>query len=160
MPYESTIVVSIPDQGTYQDIKEHITATNESTEMEPDRWSICVTSEKNNSWGFIYYTHPSPTFLDNINKSWSKRFPGCAIERVHRITQPQFFEVLANETESGMIGIGMVQHLIDLSSKGVTTTGMIDWMNDVHKDAGMILTKLQKIRGAPYEPGKNAETYP
>lgn len=160
MPYESTIVVSIPDQGSYQDIKEHIAACQSLHGMEPIRWSICVTSEENSSWGFIYYSHPSPGILDRINYSWNQRFPECAIERVHRITQPKFFEELMDKTESGMIGIGMVQHLMDLSSKGVTTTGMIDWMQDVRKDSLMILGHLQKIREAPYEPGKGAEAYP
>ena len=160
MPYESTIVVSIPDQGSYQDIKEHISACNSLHGMEPDRWSICVTSEEGSSWGFVYYTHPSPAFLDRINYSWQQRFPDCAIERVHRITQPKFFENLMEKTESGLIGIGMVQHLADMSSKGVTTTGMIDWMQDVRKDSLMIIGHLQKVREAPYEPGKSAETYP
>jgi hypothetical protein len=160
MPYESTIVVSIPDQGSYQDIKEHISATTSLHGLEPDRWSICVTSETNSSWGFIYYTHPSPAVLDRMNFSWNQRFPECAIERVHRITQPKFFEDMVNKTQSGMIGIGMVQHLIDLSSKGVTTAGMIDWMQDVRRDSLMILGTLQKVREAPYEPGKNTEAYP
>ena len=160
MPYESTIVLTIPDHGSYQEIKEHITHVTSLHGKEPDRWSITVSSDENTSWGFIYYAHPSPAFLDKINWSWSQRFPDSAIERVHRISDPKFFENLCNKTKSGLIGIGMCQHLIDLSERGVTTTGMIEWMNEVRKDSILILSDLQRIREAPYEPGQGAETYP
>lgn len=160
MPYESTIVVSIPDQGSYQDIKEHISACTSLHGMEPDKWSICVTSEKNSSWGFIYYTHPSPAILDRINYSWHQRFPECSVERVHRITQPKFFEDLAESTKSGSVGIRMVDQLVSLTCRGVTTTGMIEWMKEVKHDSDMILSKLNQVRQAPYEPGKDVEAYP
>jgi hypothetical protein len=160
MPYESTIVVSIPDQGSYQDIKEHISACTSLHGMEPDRWSICVTSEENSSWAFVYYSHPSPGILDLINNSWRMKFPDCAIERVHRITNGKFFSDLARETKSGLVGGGMVHQLMELSQKGVTTMGMIDWMQDVKTDSEMILSSLKKIREAPDEPGKDVEAYP
>lgn len=160
MPYESTIVVSIPDQGSYQDIKEHIAACTSLHGMEPDRWSISVTSEENSSWGFIYYTHPSPAILDRINQSWQQRFEDCAFERVHRITQPKFFEQLAEETKSGSIGVKIVDQLVSLACRGVTTTGMIEWMKEVREDSDMILKSLKEVRQAPYEPGRDAETYP
>lgn len=160
MPYESTIVISIPAHGSYQEIKDHINACNSLHGMEPDRWSICVTSEENSSWAFIYYTHPSPGILDRINTSWEQRFPDCAIERVHRITQQKFFDYLLSKTKCGMVGAGMIHELTELSAKGVTTTGMIDWMKEVNRDSEMILNCLQKIRESPYEPGKGVEAYP
>ena len=160
MPYESTIVVTIPEDGTFLEIKQHIAAVTNEYQMDPDKWSITVTSDPHNSWGFIYYEHPSPLFLDKINLSWKQRFPNSSIERIHRISQPKFFEDIANKTTSGMIGIGMVQHLIDLSAKGVSTNGMIDWMQDVGRDSLLIIDCLQKVRGSPYEPGKDTSAYP
>ena len=160
MPYESTIVLSIPETGSYQDIKEHIASVTSMFGMEPDKWSIVVTSEENSSWAYVYYTHPSPAILDRINHAWTTRFSECSIERVHRISNPKFFEDLCNKTKSGLIGIGMVQHLMSLSERGVTTTGMIEWMNDVRRDSISILSDLQRIRESPYEPGKGSETYP
>jgi len=160
MPYESTIVVSIPDQGTYQEIKEHIAACASIHDLAPDRWSICVTSQPNSSWGFIYYSHPSPSMLDQVNYSWQQRFENCAIERIHRITQAKFFETLAKNTKSGFIGIDMVDHLMELSNKGVTTNGMIEWMHEVRRDAIMMIGALQQAREAPYEPGKDSASYP
>lgn len=160
MPYESTIVISIPAQGSYQEIKDHIGACTKLHGMEPDKWSICVTSEENSSWAFVYYTHPSPAFLDRINSSWQQRFHDCAIERVHRITSDQFFDDLARSTRSGLVGLGIVHELVELSKKGVTTTGMIEYMKEVRSDAEMIMDKLSHVRQAPYEPGKGIETYP
>lgn len=160
MPYESTIVISIPAHGSYQEIKDHIGACTSLHGMEPDRWSICVTSEENSSWAFVYYTHPSPAFLDRINESWEQRFKDCDIERVHRITSEQFFDDLARSTTCGMVGLGIVHELVELSKKGVTTTGMIEYMKDVKKDVDLIANRLTNVRQAPYEPGKGTETYP
>jgi preprotein translocase subunit Sec63 len=128
--------------------------------MEPDRWSICISSEENSSWAFVYYTHPSPAFLDRINASWKMKFEDCNVERVHRITSDQFFSNLANSTRSGMVGLGIVHELVELSKKGVTTTGMIEYMKEVRLDAEMVMDRLSDVRQAPYEPGKDVEAYP
>lgn len=160
MPYESTIVISIPDHGSLQDIKGHISACTSLHGMEPDRWSICISSEENSSWAFVYYTHPSPAFLDKINTSWKMKFSECNIERVHRITSDQFFDDLARSTRSGMVGLGIVHELVELSKKGVTTTGMIEYMKEVKQDAEMVMDQLSHVRQAPYEPGKGVESYP
>jgi hypothetical protein len=160
MPYESTIVISIPDHGSLQEIKGHISACTSLHGMEPDRWSICISSEENSSWAFVYYTHPSPAFLDRINASWKMKFEDCNVERVHRITSDQFFSNLANSTRSGMVGLGIVHELVELSKKGVTTTGMIEYMKEVRLDAEMVMDRLSDVRQAPYEPGKDVEAYP
>jgi len=88
------------------------------------------------------------------------KFEDCNVERVHRITSDQFFSNLANSTRSGMVGLGIVHELVELSKKGVTTTGMIEYMKEVRLDAEMVMDRLSDVRQAPYEPGKDVEAYP
>jgi hypothetical protein len=122
MPYESTIVLSIPETGSSQDIKEHIASVTSMFGMEPDKWSIVRgAAKRTTSWAYVYYTHTV------ARRSWTGSItpgpPGCqqrcSIERVHRISNPKFFEDLCNKTKSGLIGIGVVQHLMSaLGTRG------------------------------------------
>ena len=160
MPYEATIVITIPEQATYPQIKEAIRVATETFKMDPDSWSIQVSSEANTSWAHIFYSHPSPTFLDLIVAFWAERIRGIATERVHRITQAQYFEELVAKTRSGGAGRAIVEELATLSAKGVTTTGMIAWMQEVCADADLVLRELRTVREAGYEPSRGIDSYP
>jgi hypothetical protein len=160
MPYESTIVLNVPADGTYFDIKQHIKETTIQHGIEPEKWSITVTSEPHCSWGYVSYVHPFYGAIDMVNASWSLRFPNCSIERIHRVTQKKFFEDIANNTRSGLIGIGIVHNLVELSNKGVSTAGMLAWIKDVRFDCKLIKECLEGVRGLPYEPGKDHNNYP
>jgi hypothetical protein len=160
MPYEATLIIEISAQTDYALVKRCISQATEKFKMGPDAWSIQVSSEPHASWGFVYYTHPSPAFLDRIIEFWLTKIPDMSCERVHRITQAQFFEALAAKMRSGEAAIGIVNELALLSGKGVTTTGMIEWVAELHDDIGAVLQELRTVRQSPYSPERPIESYP
>jgi hypothetical protein len=100
------------------------------------------------------------SFLDIIVAFWAERIRGIATVRVRRITQAEYFEELAAKTRSGSAGCAIFEELATLSAKGVTTTGMIAWMQEVCTEADLVLKELRMVREAGYEPSRGIDSYP